>query len=188
MFWRFQLKKAVAALKNNELVAYPTEGVYGLGCRLNALDTIERLIKLKQRPREAGFVVIGGSYQQLSALMSSTLHEDAQRRLQESWPGPVTFIVPASKRLPWLVNGGRRTVALRQTAHPVAKALCKTLGEPIISTSANIHDQTPARSAKEVTAMFGDHVDYILKGPIGSLSGPTEIRDLWSNDIIREAE
>ncbi|NND65119.1 MAG: threonylcarbamoyl-AMP synthase [Gammaproteobacteria bacterium] len=185
MWWRFDINKAVRALRNNQLIAYPTEGVYGLGCRLNALDTIDRIINLKQRPKDAGFVVIGSSFEQLSKLMSSTLHEDARKRLLRDWPGPTTFIVPASRTLPWLVTGGRKTVALRQTAHPVAKALCKKLGEPIISTSVNVRDDEPARSAKAVKAMFPNQIDFVLQGPLGSLKGPTEIRDLWSDEIIR---
>ena len=144
------------------MVAYPTEAVYGLGCDPLNEAAFARLLALKQRP------------------------EPMLQRLRQTWPGPVTWIVPAAPGVPAWLTGGRDTIAVRVTAHSMAAALCRAFGGALVSTSANRSGEEPARSAEEVRRQFGDRLDDILVGPLGGLERPTRICDARTGATIRE--
>ena len=104
--------------------------------------------------------------------------------IEKSWPGPVTWLIPAKKYTPYWLTGDHDTLAVRVSAHPLIKALCDCLG-PIVSTSANLHGSSSARSTQRVRAYFRDNVDYIFPGNISKKRNPTEIRDGLSGKIVR---
>ncbi len=121
-------------------------------------------------------ILIASERQQLEPfLLPLTAEVDA--RVRASWPGPVTWLLPARAEVPYWLRGEHRTLAVRVTAHPLAAALCEVFGGPIVSTSANLAGHEPARSALRVQRELGDRLDYILHGPLGELVQPTEIRD-----------
>ncbi len=180
-FWH--LRQASRVLGHGGIVAYPTEAVYGLGCDPRSQHAVVRLRKLKQRPAEKGFILIAAELSQLDPFIEFPSRE-VYKRVTETWPGPVTWVLPAHPGAPPWLRSPDSTLAVRVTAHPVAAALCRAAG-CLISTSANPSGGRPARSAAVVRAYFADGVDYIVPGVVGRESKPTEIRDALTGSIIR---
>ncbi len=182
----WQLRHAAAVLHAGGIVAYPTEAVYGLGCDPLDPAAVLRLLALKQRPLAKGLILIGADFRQLRPYIDmDAVDEKILRRLRRSWPGPVTWLLPAAPGVPQWLRGAHDTIALRVTAHPLAAALCRQWGGALVSTSANPAGRPPARSALDVRRHFGGSVDCILSGETGGAPAPTEIRDARSGHIVR---
>lgn len=180
------LAAAAAAIRRGGIVAYPTEGVWGLGCDPANEDAVRRILALKERRAEEGLILLAASEAQLAAFAAPFTPAMA-RRILPTWPGPVTWIVPAAENCPGWLTGGRQTIAVRVSAHPAARALARAAGTALVSTSANRHGGSPARDAEAVRALFGDRLDALLEAPLGDRGGPTEIRDAASGRLLRPA-
>ncbi len=181
-----QIKEAVESLRQGGLVAYPTEAVYGLGCDPLNTGALERLLGIKQRSWEKGLILIAADFKQLQPYLAE-IDKSLQENILASWPGPVTWLWPVAASVSRLLRGKHETIAVRVTAHPLAAALCRAFGAPLVSTSANLNGKPPARNAEEVRLQLGDLVDYVLEGAVGGLDKPSEIRDALTGKIIREA-
>ena len=172
-----QLRLAARVVLGGGIVAYPTEGVFGLGCDPLDAEAVFRLLALKERAVEKGLILIASDFEQLAGYLQP-LGAAPRRRVLATWPGPVTWLLPARPETPWWLTGDHDTLAVRVTAHPLAAALCAAARGPVVSTSANPRGLPPARSALRVRRMFGKGVDYILHGATGGRKGPTQIRSL----------
>jgi L-threonylcarbamoyladenylate synthase len=180
------LAAAVAAIRAGGIVAYPTEGVWGLGCDPANEDAVRRLPSLKQRPIEKGLILLAADEAQLTLWMAP-LNPALAKRLRAMWPGPVTWIVPCRNDCPGWLTGNRDTLAVRVTAHPPARALCAAAGMALTSTSANPSGSMPLTTPAAVREAFGPAIGAVLDGPLGGLNGPTEIRDAHTGHILRPA-
>ncbi len=180
--WRLQA--ALEALSGEGVIATPTEAVWGLSCDPYSERAVRALLALKRRPLSKGLILVAAEIEQLEFLLADLPQQD-QKRLQESWPGPVTWLVPHRCRLPAWIHGEHDTVAVRVSDHPVLRALCLCWGGALVSTSANPGGSQPARAAFQVRRYFGDELDGILPGAIGQSARPTSIRDLSSGELIR---
>ncbi|HLI17134.1 MAG TPA: Sua5/YciO/YrdC/YwlC family protein [Rhodanobacteraceae bacterium] len=178
------IEAAAALLHEGGVLAYPTEGVYGLGCDPDDHAAFDRIFAMKRRPPEQGVLLIAADFEQVEPWIGN-VPEPALERARTAWPGAHTFIFPRSTRVPAWVAGGHAGIALRVTAHEPSAALCRAFGGPIVSTSANRHGAAPARSAAEIRAIFGDEPDGVLDAPLGGLDRPTPITDAVSGAIIR---
>ena len=178
------LRRAVEAVRSGGVIAYPTEAVYGLGCDPLEHTAVRRIFAIKQRDQAKGLILIAAEIGQLTPFMAE-LPADITQRLHASWPGPVTWVVPAAPSLPFWLSGGRSTLAVRVTAHPIASALCRALGMALVSTSANRSGRPPARTALAVRTQLGDGVDEIVAGAVGGLNKPTEIREALTGKVLR---
>ena len=179
------IEKAVEILKNGGIVAVPTEGIYGLSCDASNIEAVKRLRTLKQREDNKGFIVVSADLEQLQPFIQP-LNPKQLSLVQSTWPGPVTWLIPVNPNVSNLIHGDDPTIAVRVTAHPLLSEICRKLGKAVISTSANKAGEAPALRASGIDDIFTiNQVDYILEGHLGELSGPTEIRDLQSNAIIR---
>lgn len=178
------LTAAATSLKQGGIIAYPTEGVYGLGCDPNNLDAVKRLLKLKQRAENKGLILIASEWSQLEPYLQPLTALQKQTILA-TWPGPVTWVIPAAENISSLVRGKHLSLAVRMTAHPIAAELCKRFGGAITSTSANISGDKACTTDKEVQHFFDNKLDVIVKGKIGSQVGPTAIYDLLSGKKLR---
>ncbi|MGH8190074.1 MAG: L-threonylcarbamoyladenylate synthase [Rhodanobacteraceae bacterium] len=179
-----EVERAAALLHAGGVLAYPTEGVYGLGCDPDDRAAFERVFAIKRRPPEQGVLLIAADFGQIETWIG-TAPEAALARICAAWPGAHTFVFPRSSRVPEWITGGHAGIALRVTAHAPAAALCQAFGGPIVSTSANRHGEAPARSAAEVASLFGEELDGVLDAPLGGLDKPTPITDAVSGAIIR---
>lgn len=179
MWW---IAPALRALLHNGLIAYPTEAVYGLGC-LPVREPVTNLLRLKRRSPRKGLILVAASTTQLEDYIQFPDNRTRSKVLA-TWPGPVTWLLPARRGVPGWLRGKHPTVAVRVSAHPVVQALCRKAG-PLVSTSANPEGLPPARHATRVRAYFGSHLDWILPGALGGQQLPTEIRDAVSGAVIR---
>lgn len=181
-----QLSQAVKVLQRGGVIAYPTEAVYGLGCDPANLQAIEKLLKLKQRSPDKGLILIAAEFEQLSPYLAD-IDSSRKAEILSTWPGPVTWLWPAKPSVSKLLRGTHETIAVRVTAHPLAAALCRAFQGPLVSTSANLSGEPPARSSEEVFRQFGNRLEYVLTGEVGGLSRPSQIRDALSGMVIRDA-
>jgi tRNA threonylcarbamoyl adenosine modification protein (Sua5/YciO/YrdC/YwlC family) len=172
---------AVAALRADGVIVYPTDTVYGLGCRIGSAAALERIYRLKRRERRKPMSFICGSLAQVSeyAVMSNHAYRLAKRLL----PGPYTLVLPATARAPRVLQSKVRAVGVRIPSHPVTAALVAALGEPITTTSANLSGQATEPTPVEVERALGSGVDVILDA--GPLWGdPSTVLDLTGADPV----
>ena len=170
-------------LKSGGIIAYPTESCFGLGCDPKNRIAIRRLLKLKGRPQHKGLILIASNLRQLMPYMAP-VDKTQQQQIQASWPGPHTWLVPATKNCPPWLTGDHNTIAVRVTAHRPAARLCRSAGMALVSTSANHSGCKPARTARECCRLFGTQVKIIC-GHIGRQRKPSTIQDLKTGKLIR---
>jgi L-threonylcarbamoyladenylate synthase len=180
--------QAVTAIRKGAVVAYPTEAVYGLGCDPANEAAVRTVLQIKDRHEDAGLILIGARIEHLEPWMD--LADDVSLRpALDTWPGPVTWLVPSSPATPRWISGKHDTVALRMTAHPVCRLLCDLFGGALVSTSANPSGMPPARDVATVRAYFGpligDRVAGIVAGALGDSTSPSVIRDLATGKQLR---
>lgn len=177
------IRKAVRILRGGGVIAYPTEGVYGLGCLPGDLGAVNRVLEIKGRDAREGLILIASDSAQLAEW--ARLPEGAE--LRSTAERPVTWLVPPQPDVPYWIRGTHEKVAVRVTGHPVAAALCSAAGSALVSTSANVSGRPPARTAYVLRRDFGPRVDYVVPGNCGPAKGPSEIRDLETGEIVRAA-
>ncbi|WP_028080970.1 L-threonylcarbamoyladenylate synthase [Solimonas soli] len=180
----WHLRSAIAALARGGVVACPTEAVWGLSCDPLSERAVTRVLELKDRPWGKGLILVAADFAQLAPFVEAPSN-NALKRATATWPGPATWIFPATDYCPMWISGDHDGVAVRVTAHPVVRALCKRWGGPLVSTSANPAGREPARSAFEVRRYFRDELDAIVPGALGGLAKPTTIRDVSTGHILR---
>lgn len=178
------LRRATRVLGGGGVIAYPTEGVFGLGCLPDEFQAVRRVLAIKGRDPARGLVLIAADIAQLDGWVELP---EGSSDLRSSGSRPVTWIVPAAAHVPYWIRGDNSGLAVRVTSHRVAGALCDAADSPLVSTSANLHGRPPARNRFVLRRRFGALVDYIVPGECGPASGPSEIRDLASDRILRSA-
>lgn len=178
-----QLRLAARYLSAGAVISYPTESVYGLGCDPLNAEAVAHIIALKQRQWDKGLILIGASLEQLTPYIDPAFEISAE--MKQSWPGAVTWIVPAHPNIPAVLTGGRPSIAVRLTAHPVAAALCRAFGGAVISTSANLSGRSMIRSKIRLRKTFGRDIDYYLPGELGGHPNPSEIRSAITDEVVR---
>ncbi len=179
-------EQAATVLKRGGVLAYPTEGVWGLGCDPFDEAAVRRVLEIKRRPPAKGMIVIAADAAQFSPwLRWDELPSSRQAEIHASWPGPNTWLVPCAPIVPDWLRGEHDTLAVRVTAHEPAAALCRAFGGPLVSTSANRAGQPPARHFSELDAALLAEVDGVLAGETGGLDGPSVIRDGRSGAVLR---
>lgn len=181
------IAEVVAALRRGGVVAYPTEAVWGLGCDpLDQAATL-RLLALKRREVGKGLILVAASEAQLAPYIELAALDAAQREaLRASWPGPHTWIVPATGAAPPWVTGVHAGIAVRVSAHPQVVALCEAFGGALVSTSANRAGEPAPRARAALDAAIVAGVDAVLAGETGGLDRATPIRDARSGAVLRD--
>ncbi|MBS0226782.1 MAG: Sua5/YciO/YrdC/YwlC family protein [Proteobacteria bacterium] len=177
---------AAALIRRGGVIAYPTEGVWGLGCDPRNEQAVLRILAIKQREVEKGLILIAANEAQLAPFVSMDVLGDAQcTAVRTTWPGAATWIVPASAAAPRWITGQHDGIAVRVSAHPPVITLCDAFGGALVSTSANRagRDAPTRRSGldPEVLALL----DGVLAGETGGLLQATPIRDARSGAILR---
>ena len=158
------------------LIAYPTEAVFGLGCDPDNQEAIQRLLTVKQRCASKGLILVAADYAQLLPYVDDSLIPQERRfEIFSKWPGPVTWLLPKSARVSALLSGDSDLIAVRVPNFPMLRDLCRQLGKPIISTSANLSGQPPAINAEQVQHQLGDQVDWTIDQPVGGNASPSQI-------------
>lgn len=177
-----ELHQIISIIQAGKILAYPTEGVFGLGCDPYQESAVMKLLALKERPVEKGLIVIADRLSVLEPWLREISPEHRQKI--ETTSHPTTWVVPATAQVPVWIRGEHTQVAIRITQHPVAQAICRALGTPFVSTSANRAGDPPALTAQDVRAIFPT-LDYIVDQPTGNLAKPTPIIDLLTGEFLR---
>jgi L-threonylcarbamoyladenylate synthase len=177
-----KISKALAAINAGDVIAYPTEAVWGLGCDPFNREAVHQILELKKRPEEKGLILVAGAMRQFDFLLQD-LSVPQRAQLESAWPGPTTWLVPHHNRVPHWISGRFDSVAVRVSSHPLIRDLTRDFG-PIVSTSANPQGLAPARDSLRVRRYFGKRV-HIVPGVLGKQRNPSEIRDLRTGKTVR---
>jgi tRNA threonylcarbamoyl adenosine modification protein (Sua5/YciO/YrdC/YwlC family) len=179
-----KVRRAVDALAAGEVIAYPTDTVYGLGCHLQDKKAIDRLYQIKQMDRSHQLAFICPD---LSDIARYAIVENAQYRvLRHFLPGPYTFILEATREVPKLVLSKRKTVGIRIPNSEVIRAIVRELGSPVISTTAQRAGGDPFVDPHEIDVEFKG-LGLVLDAGAGGMV-PTTVIDLTQAPpvIVRE--
>ena len=176
------IRLAVDALQAGGVIAYPTEGVYGLGCLPDDSSALVRLLAIKARDAAKGLILLAARPSDLDGWVDEA---DLARLPPPDPQQPVTWLTRPGPRVSPLVTGAHPTVAVRLAANPVALAICRGAGMPVTSTSANLAGQPVAANRYLLRRRFRSLVDYIAPGACGPARGPSEIRVLASGKVLR---
>jgi L-threonylcarbamoyladenylate synthase len=171
-------------LRRGGLIAYPTESCYGLGCDPRNRRAVLRILKLKQRPQRKGLILIAAGFHQVAGFLRPLAPVD-QDRLQNDGTQAITYLMPAKPSCPRWLRGAHDTLAVRLTAHPFARQLCRSAGSALVSTSANRSGQRPSKTYAECQRMFGKRV-WVLPGRVGKRKQPSTIRAWPDGRIVRK--
>jgi L-threonylcarbamoyladenylate synthase len=158
-----ELDTAVQALRDGDLVAFPTETVYGLGANAQNPAAVARIFEVKGRPTTHPVIVHLDSPRYLHRWVRD-VPESAMRMGDRFWPGPLTIVMPRAPQVHDIVTGGQDTVAIRVPAHPMAQQLLKAFGGGIAAPSANRYGRLSPTRAEHVRDELGEAVRVILDG------------------------
>lgn len=157
--------RCAAALKNGQLVAFPTETVFGLGAAVTQLNAVQDIFKAKGRPSDHPLIAHVAPGTDLSGWVAQVT-PSMQKLMDAFWPGPLTLVVPKGERMPLEVTGGQHSVGIRCPSHPVAIELLKATGVPVAAPSANRFGKVSPTRAVHVLAELGDRIPFILDGDV----------------------
>lgn len=176
----------VNQLKQDEVVAYPTEAVFGLGCNPQSEKAVRKLLQLKQRPEEKGLILLASDLSYLLPYIDeSRMNEAAWQKLSQIGEQAITWVVPVKKSVPAYLTGTFDSIAVRLCKLPALVKLCEATGFALTSTSANLTGLPPCRTAEEVKTQFG--MDFpVLEAPTFGKENPSEIRDIFTQQIFRQ--
>ena len=157
---------AVGLLEKGEVVALPTETVYGLGADAMNSEAVAKIFAAKQRPSFDPLIVHVGSYEQVDEVadVPDELREVIDKLMKAHWPGPLTLILPKKECVPDIVTSGLPSVAVRMSAHPLMKAIIRKLGRPIAAPSANRFGRISPTSASAVEKELSGLIPMIIDG------------------------
>lgn len=157
------IEKAGELLRAGEVVAIPTETVYGLAANAYDGNAVSKIFKAKGRPQDNPLIVHIAKVETLSDLVAE-VPEAAKKLAAAFWPGPLTMILPKSEKIPDAVSAGLPTVAVRMPSHPVAHAVIEAAGVPLAAPSANLSGSPSPTNAKYVLEDMHDRIPLILDG------------------------
>jgi tRNA threonylcarbamoyl adenosine modification protein (Sua5/YciO/YrdC/YwlC family) len=179
-----KVRRAVEALEAGEVIGYPTDTVYGLGCDLLNKKAVDRLYAIKQMDRSQPLAFICPDLGDIARY--AIVENQAYRILRHFLPGPYCFILEATRDVPKLVQSRRKTVGIRIPAHEVTLAVARELGRPLISTTAARHGGEPFVDPDEIDSEFRGLGLVLDAGPGGVV--PTTVIDLTKRppEVVRE--
>jgi L-threonylcarbamoyladenylate synthase len=178
------IRRVRAHLERGGVIAYPTESCYGLGCDPRSYRAVRQILQLKNRPRSKGLILVVDRFCRLQRYVRPPTAEQSQL-LNRTWPGPHTWLMPASRHAPRWLRGHHDDIAVRVTAHPDTAALCRALGLALVSTSANRAGLVPLKTYAACARAFGRSV-LVMPGRVGTRKTPSTIQHLVSGRIFRK--
>ena len=182
------LQRVVDALERDEIIIYPTDSVYAFGCSLRSPRAIERLRRLRDKGTGSFAVVFSGLAQ---VAEYCRVDNAAFRVLKRNLPGPFTFVLPASSRVPDKALERRQTIGVRIPANPIARAIVETLGCPLVTTSVRDEDDVVEYTTDPelIHERYGREVALVIDGGTGD-NVPTTVVDLTDGEpeILREGK
>lgn len=158
-----ELDKAAALIQAGELVAFPTETVYGLGASVFNPTAIQKIFQVKGRPSDNPLIAHIADLKDLSRL-AQEIPEDFYRLSAAFFPGPLTIVLKRQPTVPGIVSAGLDTIAIRQPSHPLAQALIRLVGDPLVAPSANLSGKPSSTNAQHVLEDFSGKIAAVIDG------------------------
>ncbi|ENW94473.1 L-threonylcarbamoyladenylate synthase [Acinetobacter dispersus] len=183
------ISEAAQLLKHGQVLAYPTEAVWGLGCDPFNEQAFQDILELKHRPVEKGVILLAGHLDQVEHLLQG-LSAELRHQVIASWSNRLeteratTWLLPADQSIPTWIKGQHPLVAVRVTTHPLCMELCQQFGGFIVSTSANPAGLSPAQSLEEAQHYFSTSLNY-LEGDLGLSREPSRILNALTGVVVR---
>jgi len=184
IYKKTQIEELSNILKNDGIIAVPTDTVYGLCARMNSKKARENLIEIKNRPENKAFPIMCNNIEQIKSI--AKVDEKTEKIINSFMPGPITLILLKSENIPSFINEGSTEVGIRMATSKPLEELIKKVESPIFMTSANISGEPVCKTIKEIENVF-PNIDGILEGEI-SYGQASTIIDCTTDEIkiIRE--
>ncbi len=176
------ITKALIILRSGGIIAMPTDTVYGLHCDPHDLEAVKKIIALKKRSAHKGLILVADSLERFHEYIRP-LPESIDEKIR-SHPG-ITWLVPAANNISPLITGDFTTIAIRIVTYPLIAQLSELLNSPLVSTSANISFQSVATNIQEIKNQFPKGIDLIIEGDTRSAAKASEIRDAFTDEVLR---
>lgn len=182
-----KIRMVVDCLKKGGVIIYPTDTVYGIGCDIEHPEAIERICRIKQiNPQKAQLSFLCSDLSHLSEY-AKAIDTPVYRFIKQYLPGPYTFILDASKKVPKLLRTKKETVGIRVPDHKISHAMLKELGRPVLSTSLPVEDMEIMMDPEEIHEKFGSQVDMVIDGGMGGAIPSTIVNcTVYPPEVIRE--
>ncbi len=174
----YRIKQAVQTLRDGNLIIYPTDTVYGLGCDLTNKRGVERIYQLKGNDKRKLLSFICPDLKEIAQY--ARVSNPAYKIMKRLTPGPYTFILEASRIVPKILLEKRKTVGIRVPDHPICERLLRELGKPIISTSATLAGQSYMNDIDDIADIFENNVEVLIDSGPGGLE-PSSVIDLTTD-------
>ncbi|WNY25829.1 L-threonylcarbamoyladenylate synthase [Methanolapillus millepedarum] len=186
MVFETVIEHAAAALMSGQVIAFPTDTVYGLGASVFDAKAVEKIYQIKERPSEKPLSVLIGSADDMKQI-AADVPAVALLLAEKFWPGPLTIILNKNSKIPDNVTCGKKTVGLRVPNHPVALSLIQKTG-PLACPSANLSGKKDPKSAADVLADLDGKIDILIDGGETKIQISSTIIDLTENPpkILRQ--
>lgn len=174
-----KIERAVSILRDDGVIAYPTDTVYGLGCDIKSKKGVERVYRIKRMKPDQPLAFICPDLGEIAKY--AVVDDRTYRLMRRLTPGPYCFVLEATREVPRILQMKRKTVGIRVPHDEVALALVRALGNPIVSTTATLEGEPLADPGEIDDAFTG--LDLVLDGGYGGLS-PSTVLDLTGQDIV----
>ena len=184
VFDKTQINKLAEILKNDGVIAVPTDTVYGLCARMNSRKAREHLIEIKHRPENKAFPIMCNNIEQIKSI--AKVDERIEKIINSFMPGPITLVLLKGEKTPNYINEGSNEIGIRMATSKPLEELIEKVGSPIFMTSANLSGEPVCKSIEEIKEKF-HNIDGILEGKV-SYGQASTIVDCTSREIkiIRE--
>jgi tRNA threonylcarbamoyl adenosine modification protein (Sua5/YciO/YrdC/YwlC family) len=177
-----RVAKIVERIRDGDLIAYPTDSSYAFGCRIGDKKAIDRIHRIRRTNKKHNFTLVCGDLSEISTY--ARVDNWAYRLIKSLTPGPYTFILPATRQLPkMLQNPKRRTIGIRVPDHPLVTAMLEELGEPIMSSTLSLKgDDMPLTDPAEIEERIGHQIEVIVDAGATGIE-PTTVLDLSGGNV-----
>jgi tRNA threonylcarbamoyl adenosine modification protein (Sua5/YciO/YrdC/YwlC family) len=179
-----KIQRAVEALRQGEVIVYPTDTVYGIGCALGQKRAVDRIFHLTGKDESQLLTLVCADLSDIARY--AVLENPQYRLLKRLLPGPYTFVLPATREVPRMLLSKRKTIGIRVPAHAVSHALVQALGVPLISTSASYRGEQPLNDPAEIVARFKGIELVLDAGYCGVVSSTVVDLTGSSPEVLRE--
>ncbi len=183
-----KIKQVVECLRDGGVVIYPTDTIYGIGCNLHDKRALERVCQIKGiKPKKANFSFICHDLSHISEY--AKVDTPTFKIMKKALPGPFTFVLNATNKVPELLDNNKKTVGIRIPAHPIPLQIVADLGNPIITTSVHDDDEVIEyiTSPDLIFDMFKHKVDIVIDGGYGNLIPSTIVNCTeGSPEVVRQ--
>lgn len=159
------IKEAIKVLEQGGIIIFPTDTAFGIGCRMDDIQAVEKLFSIRKRPNRQAVPVLFNSVEMIEQYVLDIPQKVRDKLMKKYWPGALTIILPADlKKVPKLVRGGGISIGTRIPAHEVPLSLITELGVPLIGTSANFHGEKTPYKLADIDPKLHYLVDYLIPG------------------------